>query len=233
MPSNGVDSVFLRFKIHKHNHLQLKKIAVPNERFDHVHLDIVVIPRGSSTFKCPRRDDSGGVFWTNWISCFGPHKTITSMDETVDPTTFLSSFREQIQKIQPAPTAHHIKETMFLLKGIHKCNQMHSSAQTLLWSLLTPVPYEIIKRDNDRVMEAADRIDGMEAAVSVDCLTSTRRNPTPLLKGLTRDGIRGHSHNARRFNWQPTPDRTQPEIPPKPTVCGARLLPNLHSLPYP
>jgi len=33
-----------RSKIHKHNHLSPEKIEVPNGRFDHVHLDIVVMP---------------------------------------------------------------------------------------------------------------------------------------------------------------------------------------------
>ncbi|XP_043642007.1 uncharacterized protein LOC122612447 [Drosophila teissieri] len=47
-----------------------------------------------------------------------PNEFFANMDETVDPTTFLSSFREHMQKIRPTPTSHHIKEKMFLLKEL-------------------------------------------------------------------------------------------------------------------
>jgi cleavage and polyadenylation specificity factor subunit 1 len=213
-----------RSKIHKHNHLQPEKIAVPNGRFDHVHLDIVVMPLQLNYRYCltmidrfsrwPEAvplsnitaDTIATAFWTHWISRFGSPKTITTdqgtqfesavfkqlanligskhfhttayhpqsnglierwhrsfksslmcssgtpwpqllptvllglrtcfkedikssaaemiygvpirlpnefftnMDETVNPTTFLSSFREHMQNIRPTPTAHHIKK---------------------------------------------------------------------------------------------------------------------------
>ncbi|XP_043063192.1 uncharacterized protein LOC122319660 [Drosophila yakuba] len=284
-----------RSKIHKHNHLQPEKIAVPNGRFDHVHLDILwrsghtgypvldhpkqsllikarslnlqfsnnligskhihttayhpqsngLIERWHRSFKSSLMCSSGTP-WPQLLptvllslrTCFKedikssaaemlygvpirlPNEFFANMDETVDPTTFLSSFREHMQKIRPTPTSHHIKEKMFLLKGIDKCTHVFLRIDAVKQPLEPPYtgPYEIIKRDNDRVFTI--RIDGKDSAVSVDRLKpvflvkddkqfdSEESNPTPQRTYEKRRKVRPTYTVGNVKYLEPTPQST-------------------------
>ena len=82
-------------KIHRHNKLNPLMIQMPDQRFDHVHLDLVVMPEINGFRYCltmidrytrpeaiPLRnmtaDTVPTAFWTHWISRFGCPKVITT-----------------------------------------------------------------------------------------------------------------------------------------------------------
>jgi len=86
----------------------------------------------------------------------------TDLDDTVDPTSFLSIFREHTQKVRPTSTAHHIKQKMFVLKGIDKCTHVFLRTDAVKQPLEGPYtgPHEIVRRENDRVFTI--RLNGQE-----------------------------------------------------------------------
>jgi len=65
-----------------------------------------------------------------------PNEFFIDLDDTVDPTSFLSIFREHMQEVRPTSTAHHIKQKMFVLKGIDKCTHVFLRRSPLHWSSL-------------------------------------------------------------------------------------------------
>jgi len=172
-----------RPKIYKNTHLSPEKIEQPNGRFEHVHLDIVVKPiqqnyRYCLTMidrftRCPELVPLSNVmtktiataFWTRWI--YFPFKSSFMWNKgTPWPDSFLSI----MQKVRPTLTAHHTKQRMFLLKGIDLCTHVFLGADAVKQPLETPytVPYEIVRREIDRVFTI--KINGREIAISVDRL---------------------------------------------------------------
>lgn len=85
-----------RAKIGRHNSQAPEKIGMPDNRFDHVHLDIVVMPLVNGYRYCltmidrfsrwpevvPLKDISAptvaSAFWAQWVARFGCPKTITT-----------------------------------------------------------------------------------------------------------------------------------------------------------
>jgi len=273
-----------RSKIHKHNHLLPDKINVPGGRFDHVHLDIVIMPLDQGYRYCltmidrfsrwpeavPLKDITAETvataFWSTWIARFGTPKTITTdqgtqfesaifkelaqlvgskrihttayhpqsngmierwhrsfksalmcnagpswlqllptvllglrtcfkqdlqastaemlygaplrlpneffedLDSNTNPVTFLSKFREHMRQVRPTQTSHHIKEKMFLIKGIEQCSHVFIRTDAVKQPLEPPYsgPYEVIQRQTDRVYLL--KVNDKETAVSVDRL---------------------------------------------------------------
>ena len=90
-----------RAKITRLNRLPPNKIVVPDNRFDHVHLDIIVksLVQGyryclTMTNRFSRWPEAVALkdmsaktvataFWTNWISCIGCPRTITQFESSL------------------------------------------------------------------------------------------------------------------------------------------------------
>lgn len=102
-----------RPKIHKHNSLQPSKIEVPDNRFEHVHMDIVVIPLQQGYRCCltiidrfsrwpqtvPLKDMTAETvataFWTHWVARYGTPNTLT----TDQGSQFESALFKQLLKM--------------------------------------------------------------------------------------------------------------------------------------
>lgn len=102
-----------RAKIHKHNSLQPSKIEVPDNRFEHVHMDIVVMPLQQGYRYCltiidrfsrwpeavPLKDMTAETvataFWTHWVARYGTPKTLT----TDQGSQFESALFKQLLKM--------------------------------------------------------------------------------------------------------------------------------------
>jgi len=114
-----------RSKIHKHNHLLPEKIEVPNGRFDHVHLDIVVLPFQQNYQYCLTMIDRftrwpeavplsnitaetiATAFWTHWISRFCSPKSITTDHGTQFESAVFKHLSNQVGSKHIHTTAYH------------------------------------------------------------------------------------------------------------------------------
>lgn len=113
-----------RAKINKHNHLTPEKIVVPNGRFDHVHIDIVIMPLHQNYRYCLTMIDRftrwpeaipltnitaetvADAFWSHWVARFGTPKTIT----TDQGTQFESAMFKELARLVGS---EHIHTTAF------------------------------------------------------------------------------------------------------------------------
>lgn len=118
-------------KITRHNRLTPNKIDVQENRFDHVHLDIVVMPQVQDYRYCltmidrfsrwpeavPLKNMSAqtvaSAFWSTWISRFGCPKTIT----TDQGTQFESSLFKSLAALTGAKRARTTLNPTAWLKG--------------------------------------------------------------------------------------------------------------------
>lgn len=114
-----------RSKIHRHNRLIPNKIDIPNNRFDHVHLDIVVLPLVQGYRYCltmidrfsrwpeaiPLKNMSADTvataFWTNWIARFGCPKTITTDQGSQFESTLFKALTNLVGTKRSRTTAYH------------------------------------------------------------------------------------------------------------------------------
>lgn len=97
-----------RSKIQRHNQLIPKKIDVPSSRFDHVHLDIVMIPEAKQYRYCLTmidrfsRDISADTiateFYNNWVPRFGVPKMITTDQGSQFESVLFSSLANKVLK---------------------------------------------------------------------------------------------------------------------------------------
>lgn len=114
-----------RAKISRHNRLTPNKIDVPDNRFDHVHLDLVVMPLVQGYRYCitmidrfsrwpeaiPLKDMSAQsvatAFWTSWISRFGCPITITTDQGTQFESALFKSLSNFTGSKRSRTTAYH------------------------------------------------------------------------------------------------------------------------------
>lgn len=114
-----------RAKITRHNRFTPNKIDVPDNRFDHVHLDIVVMPLVQGYRYCltmidrfsrwpesvPLKDMSAQTvataFWSHWISRFGCPKTITTDQGTQFESALFKALVNFTGSKRSRTTAYH------------------------------------------------------------------------------------------------------------------------------
>lgn len=114
-----------RSKIHRHNQLNPLKIDVPDNRFDHVHIDIVVMPliRGyrycltmidrfsrwpeAAPLKEISADAVATAFWSHWISRFGCPKIITTDQGSQFESALFKALANLIGTRHCRTTAYH------------------------------------------------------------------------------------------------------------------------------
>ena len=114
-----------RAKIHRHNKLNPLKIQMPDQRFDHVHLDLVVMPEINGFRYCltmidrytrwpeaiPLKnmtaDTVATAFWTHWISRFGCPKVITTDQGSQFESTLFKALTNLVGCKRTRTTAYH------------------------------------------------------------------------------------------------------------------------------
>ncbi|KAH8389085.1 hypothetical protein KR215_005192 [Drosophila sulfurigaster] len=112
-------------KIHKHNSLLPEKIAIPDHRFEHVHLDIVIMPLVDGYRYCltmidrfsrwpeavPLRDMTAETvcraFWNCWIARFGCPRIITTDQGTQFESALFKSLANLVGSSHIHTTPYH------------------------------------------------------------------------------------------------------------------------------
>ncbi|XP_050339125.1 uncharacterized protein LOC126765559 [Bactrocera neohumeralis] len=87
-----------------------------------------------------------------------------------DPQTFERKYSQIIQAIRRAPTAHHTKRKLFLLKNLDTCTHVFKRVDSIKKPLQQPYtgPHEVIQRVDDKTYII--RINGADKTVSIDML---------------------------------------------------------------
>jgi len=72
-----------------------------------------------------------------------------------NPNIFVKRFREQMRRVRPTDTAHHIKQKTFTHKTLGTCTHVFVRVDRTKKPLESPSegPYEVIKRLTDRLFQ--------------------------------------------------------------------------------
>jgi len=87
-----------------------------------------------------------------------------------NPNIFVERFREQMRRIRPTETAHHIKQKTFTHRTLGACTHVFVRVDRTRKPLesLYEGPYEVIKRLTDRLFQI--RIQGKRVNISMERL---------------------------------------------------------------
>ncbi|XP_049312212.1 uncharacterized protein LOC125778460 [Bactrocera dorsalis] len=145
-----------RSKIQKHNHLAPKPFKQTDQRFDHVHLDIIILPEHEGYRYCltmidrftrwpelvPLKDISANTittsFYSAWISRFGSPKTITTDQGSQFESAIFQALTKMVGAHKIRTSAYHpasngmIERWHRTLKASLMCNRQTP------WPLLLP-----------------------------------------------------------------------------------------------
>lgn len=112
-------------KVHRHTHSTPRTIDMPDQRFDHVHLDLITLPQVGNLKYCltiidrfsrwPTAIPISNIeaetiadrFYTNWICNFGTPLTITTDQGTQFESTLFSALANKIGASKIHTTPYH------------------------------------------------------------------------------------------------------------------------------
>ena len=144
-----------RAKIHRHTRLPPTNIDVPDQRFSHVHLDLIVLPEVDNYRYCltiidyfsrwpqavPLRDiraeTVASAFYSSWISIFGTPLTITTNQGAQFESALFSALARLVGANKVHTTPYHPQSNGILerwhrtLKAVLMCHP-HDPWATLL-----------------------------------------------------------------------------------------------------
>ncbi|XP_046965859.1 uncharacterized protein LOC124534193 [Vanessa cardui] len=105
----------------------------------------------------------------------------TTANQSTDISDFMSRLRQFAAKLQPAPTARHSKDKIFVYKDLASTSHVFLRDDTLRGALQPPYtgPYEVIER-GDKTFKI--QVKGRNVAVSIDRLKPAYIlfNPSPV-----------------------------------------------------
>ncbi|XP_044313276.1 uncharacterized protein LOC123037278 [Drosophila rhopaloa] len=145
-----------RAKINRHNNLTPEKIIVPNDRFNHVHLDIVIMPFHQDFWYCLTMIDRftrwpeaipltnitaetvANAFWSQWVARFGTPKTIT----TDQGTQFESALFKELAQLMGS---EHIHTTAYQLQSNGMVERWHRSFKAAMMCTSVRLPNEFFE----------------------------------------------------------------------------------------